>query len=136
MTIPPLDPTMLAALLQSNAPTSLGLPVSAIQQAPNILAAQQSGGINNIGNVLNNMGAAPTAAQTTPTSPTSNTGGLMDKLKALKERKEKVDARTPQHHPLVASNAQYVPLEAPRTNPYAPTAPSSLFDMLQSMYGA
>lgn len=135
MTVP-IDPTMLAALLQSNAPTALGLPVSAISQAPAQLAAQQSGGINNISNVIGSMGATPTAAPATPASPTGNTGGLMDKLKTLAERKEKVDARTPQHHSLVASNAQYVPLEAPRTNPYAPTAPSSLFDMLKSMYGA
>jgi len=132
----PIDPTMLAAILQSNAPTALGLPVSAISQAPEQLAAEQSGGINNIAKVLNSMGAAPTAAQTLPASPTSNTGGLMDKLKTLKERKETVDTRTPQHHALVASNAQYVPLEGQRTNPYAPVAPSNLFDMLQSMYGA
>lgn len=145
MTIPFLDPTMLASLLQSAPAASTAasalptMPVSAISQAPAQLAAQQSGGINNISSVLSSMGATPNAS---PTSPTMTTGGLsgLGGLKGMGSKMEaaqkKIAENTPAHHALVASNAQYVPLEAPRTNPYAPTAPSSLFDMLKSMYGA
>jgi hypothetical protein len=138
MTIP-LDPTMLAALLQSGPAASTAasafptMPVSAISQAPAQLAAQQAGGINNIGSALSSMGASPSSAPAT--GGLSGLGG-MSQPSSFGDRLAKVNAETPQHHALVASNAQYVPLEAPRTNPYAPTAPSSLFDMLKSMYGA
>jgi len=139
MTVP-IDPTMLAALLQSGPATSTAaafptMPVSAISQAPAQLAAQQSGGINNIGSALSSMGATPSTASAPTTGGLSGLGG-MSKPSSFGDRLAKVNAETPQHHALVASNAQYVPLEAPRTNPYAPTAPSSLFDMLKSMYGA
>ncbi|MDB4344651.1 hypothetical protein OAA39_00355 [bacterium] len=140
MTIP-LDPTMLAALLQSGPAASTAasafptMPVSAISQAPAQLAAQQAGGINNISSALSGMGATPSAASSPTTGGLSGLGG-MSQPSSFGDRLAKVNAETPQHHALVASNAQYVPLEAPRTNPYAPTAPSSLFDMLKSMYGA
>lgn len=140
MTIPPLDPTMLAALLQSGpaastaAVTTAGafptMPVSAIEQAQAKLAAQQSGGmINNLDDMFASTGATPT------TGGLSGLGG-MEKKDSFGDRLAKVKEETPQHHALVASNAQFVPLERETTNPYAPTAPSSLFDMLKSMYGA
>lgn len=135
MTVP-IDPTMLAALLQSGGQS---LPVSAISQAPTLLAAQQSGGINNISSVLSGMGATPNASPTSSTPTTgglSGLGGLPSMGNKMEDAQKKIAENTPAHHALVASNAQYVPLEAPRTNPYAPTAPSSLFDMLKSMYGA
>lgn len=139
MTIP-LDPTMLAALLQSGPAASTAasafptMPVSAISQAPAQLAAQQAGGINNIGSALGSMGASP------PTAPATGglggIGGFKGLGQNLGKAMDKIDSEMPQHHPLVQSSAQFMPLEAPRTNPYAPTAPSSLFDMLKSMYGA
>ena len=135
MTVP-IDPTMLAALLQSGGQS---LPVSAISQAPAQLAAMNSGGINNISSVLSGMGATPNASPTSSTTTTgglSGLGGLPSMGSKMEAAQKKIAENTPAHHALVASNAQYVPLEAPRTNPYAPTAPSSLFDMLKSMYGA
>lgn len=135
MTVP-IDPTMLAALLQSGGQS---LPVSAISQAPSLLATQQSGGINNISSVLSGMGATPNASpasSTTTTGGLSGLGGLPSMGSKMEAAQKKIAENTPAHHALAASNAQYVPLEAPRTNPYAPTAPSSLFDMLKSMYGA
>lgn len=134
----PLDPKILAALLQSGPAASTApsafptMPVSAISQAPAQLEAQQTGGINNIGSELGSMGAPPPPA----TGGLGGIGGFKGLGQKLGKAMDKIDSEMPQHHPLVQSAAQFVPLEAPRTNPYAPTAPSSLFDMLKSMYGA
>ena len=126
-----IDPATLATILQS------AVPVSAIQQAPAQLAAMNSGGINNINSVLSNMGANKAAPSVPPAPTTGGLGGLggMKKPSSFKDRLEKVKSNTPQHHSLISSGAQFVPLEAPRTNPYATTA-SGLFEMLQNMYGA
>jgi hypothetical protein len=142
-----IDPTTLATIMQAvgqSAPaaaaaTSTGIPpmpVSAISQAPAQLAAMQSGGVNNIGSTLASMGATPPAPPASATPPASaKTGGLKSMMSGFEERLEKVNSEIPAHHALMQSGAQYVPLEAPRTTPYATTA-SGLFDMLQNMYGA
>lgn len=138
-----IDPTTLAMIMQAvgqSAPaaaaTSTGIPpmpVSAISQAPAQLAAMQSGGVNNIGSTLASMGATPSASATPPAP--AKAGGLKSMMSGFEERLEKVNSEMPAHHTLMQSGAQYVPLEAPRTTPYATTA-SGLFDMLQNMYGA
>jgi hypothetical protein len=143
-----IDPTTLATILQAvgqSAPTAAAvtstgippMPVSAISQAPAQLAKLQSVGGNNIASTLASMGATPPASAPSPApANTGGIGGFKGFGQKLGKAMDKIDSEMPQHHPLVQSAAQFMPLEAPRANPYAPTAPSSLFDMLKSMYGA
>ena len=145
-----IDPTTLATILQSvgqagplSSMAAPPLPVSAIQQAPQQLAAMQSGGINNLGSALGGMSGAPssvTPAVSTPTSvtPTSGSAAGQSPAKSFQEKLadqyKKVQEQTPSHHALVSSGAQFVPMDFGSSSAYAPV-PSSLFDMLQNMYG-
>ena len=140
-----IDPTTLATILQSvgqagplSSMTAAPLPVSAIQQAPQQLAAMQSGGINNLGSALGGMSGAPSSVSPTVSTPTSGSAAGQSQSKAFREKLadqyKKVQERTPSHHALMSSSAQFVPMDFGSSSPYAPV-PSGLFDMLQNMYG-
>jgi len=75
--------------------------------------------------------------QNTGNQNTGNTSGQSQSKtyqEKLADQYKKVLEQTPSHHSLVSSGAQFVPMDFSSRNPYAPV-PSSLFDMLQNMYG-
>jgi len=156
-----IDPATLATILQSvgqagslSSMASTALPVSAIQQAPQQLAAMQSGGINNIGSTLASLNptttggvggtsgvpssVTPTVSTPTSVTPTGGSAAGQPQSKTfqekLAEQYKKVQEQTPSHHALMSSGAQFVPMDFGSSSAYAPV-PSSLFDMLQNMYG-
>jgi hypothetical protein len=140
-----IDPTTLATILQSvgqagslSSMAAPPLPVSAIQQAPAQLAAMNSGGITNLGSALGSTGGMPSSVTPTSVTPTGGSTAGQSQSKTfqqkLADQYKTVQEQTPSHHALVSSGAQFVPMDFGSSSPYAPV-PSSLFDMLQSMYG-
>lgn len=95
-----INPQAMQASLQGGAPEGF---FTGNMQDP-------SAGVNNIPQELASMGYTPP-----PAAPAAQQPSMMDKIATA-------ELQQIQHHPLVKSNAQYVPMPVSDFNPYAPTS--------------